>query len=369
MLKTSILRHLQKTLGFVHCFVEILLKFDLKIYIFGSFFGINVQHIDKWTARTMGILSIKIIISVMMWNCLRTTIYAAEDLESSNAMIKPLFRLLIEFYSVSISIFYIIIIIHYFINGFQIIQLLDYYHSLYNEKVMKRKILFIITLFHAVVLIGFIQFPYDMFTIPKALMTIYSIYILSIYDYLVWSIVVYYKYGTYQMLDKLRQNIQNKSMEISVQKTSKQIQSLALQNQKLNNIISIIVLIYLFLNGAYFTIVSAMFMSDMNNKKNYDTVLYMSMIFAFLLFTVHFTMKIDHLLQLINGILSEHYQKNILLNTLTNDINAGKILFQISLYRRHFNLNLFDCIVVNYNFILCYLLFLMSNVVIIIQTN
>ena len=330
----------------------------------------NVYHIDKWTAQIIGILAIKIIMNTLTLISFMTTIYDVEDLQSSNAMIKPLFQLLIELYlTVMLLIGFIFTIIHYSIYGFQLFQLLDYYHSLYNQKCMKRIILSIIIAFHVTIIICHIQVPFNKFTIPKTLMTMYSIYVLSMYDYLVWAIVVYYKYGTYQMLDKLRQNIQNKSMQISIQKIAKQIQILALQNQKLNNVISIIVLIFLILNGTYYTIVTTMFMSDIGDKSNYDYIFYMTMIFVCLLFCVHFPMKIDHLLQLINGILSEQYQKNIFHNPLKNDISPGKILFQISLYRKYFQLNLFDCIVINYNFILCYVLFILSYVVIIIQTN
>lgn len=311
-----------------------------------------------------GIICLRMVISPPKMNGLRTTIASS----------KPLFRKIMEFYPpIILPIMTIWFILFYFSYGPKIIKSLDYFHKVYNQNKKKQTLLTIWIVFNLYLLICFKKDTFYLTDPLKLCWRLYSFNIYSLHDFLVWGIVVYYKYGTYRLLCDTHYDLINSTCQIADREILKTIQVLAQQNDKMNRIISIPIIAFFVLNGTFQIILISVALLDTIGNYNYDYTLYNWMLSICFVCSIHFSMKIDQMLTTIGNVLSDRSNWKIASQTesppLALDQQPGKSLFQISLYQKYFQLKLFDCVTLDYNFILSYALFICSYVLIIIQTS
>ena len=339
--------------------------------------GMNVRPIDLKSRTAMLILAVNVILNCVLCVSMLSSLFQLSDLKSTHAIDKPLFRKLIYFYTpVTSPICTIWNTILYIFYGPNIFRLLDCYHKVYSKTKLKRIALAAFVSIHTILMISYINHGWNDLNSSNPLETIVLLYdyiIFSLQDYLVWVIVAYYKYGTYLLLVDIHQNLTNTSTQINENRILKQIQTLALHNHKLNLMVSQLIIVFFVISGIFLVISVAGYVLDTSETYNLDYVLFMGVLFICYIVAVHFSVKIDHALNTINTVLQCKYNQSMT-NKQNNPSSALKqhkslCSLQISLYRKYFHLNLFDCIAIDYTFCLHFALFIFSNILIIIQTN
>ena len=336
----------------------------------------NVRPIDLKNRTTMLILILNVTMNFALCISLLSSLYGMNDLKSTHAIDKPLFRKLIYFYTpVIIPVFTIWNLIYYNLYGPNIVRLLDYYHKVYNKTKLKRFVSATFVSFHSILFASYINHGWSELNLSnplKKILFISDCMIFSLQDYLVWVIVAYYKYGTYLLLVDIHQNLTNTSTQINENRILKQIQTLALHNHKLNQMVSQLIIVFFVLIGIFLVIVSTNFLLDTSKTHNYDYILFIGILLSSFIVAVHFSVKIDHTLNTINTVLQCKYNQSMTNKQINPSIDFSQhksCLFQIPLYRKYFHLNLFDCITIDYTFCLSFAIFVFSITLIIIQTN
>ena len=326
----------------------------------------------------MLILVLNLILNCVISFNLINILFRLEDLKSTRAINKPLFRKIMKIYTTFISpVFSFSALIYFFVYGPTIFQLLDYYHKVYNNLKLKFSQLIAFILFNVIMMFSTIKHDLEELHSIKPLELLMYLYIYNIFlihDYLIWAIVAYYKYGTYRLLCDIHHNlIHYSSTQFSEVDIFQTIQSLALHNHKLNQQISHLLLYFFCVNVTFTVIVFTVFLLEITDTYNYDYVIYMIIIFICFIVAVHFSNKTDMMLNTLDSTIRRRYLWSITKKNLNPFLRSGKhpvrCLFQISIYRKYFQLSLFDCITIDYNFVLCLIIFISSNILIIIQTN
>lgn len=305
------------------------------------------------------------------------TMFNIEHYKEYSTFNKPLFKMMVQIYVPTIlPVLCTIGIVHFFFIGPELIQLLDIYHHVYNNRKSKLIVLLLIICFNINFIVCFFPLIVSLISEPKIqLFDLYGYYVLSIHDFIFWSIIFYYKYGTYRTLTNLHQYLSEKLPIFNVDDYSKNIpeliERLAQNNRCLNKLLSICLLIFFVCNGAFYLItISLLLMQNII----YDFVINMILVFCCLLCCVHITKQADYSLREIGQLLSKYQWKLYIHSYGTHKLvpfgtKPGKVIFQYSIYREYFQLKLFDCLIFDQQFVLYFVIFIMTNVLIIIQTN
>lgn len=140
------------------------------------------------------------------------SMYNFNDLQGISVFNKPLFRIMVESYTpIIIPIISVFNLIQYFLYGPKIVQLLDHFHEVYNRRAPKILIFSLILIFQLILVACFTRDSFDLFVTPEvSFWSICAVYMVSLHDYLIWAIVVYYKYGTYAIINKQHHKIKSK---------------------------------------------------------------------------------------------------------------------------------------------------------------
>ena len=323
----------------------------------------------------MLILLVNLILCSVNCYTLMSSLLKMNELKSTSAINKVLFRKLIELYAPKIVPLFLVCNITYInVFGSRIVHLLDYYHQVYNQRKVKIKISVVIFIYNVV--IGFCSMSHSLYPskILNSIWYTYLYFILSLQDFMVWTVVAYYKYGTYQLLGQIYQNLINsKNDEIDAEDIIVRIQTLAKHNRKLNQLVSLLIIIFFILTGTFIVIMITIFLLDVASVYSIDYIPYTIFITVCFVCSVHITVKTDQLYNTISDILLTKYYLKAAQNSKTDLIESSKlyakIFFRLSLYRKDFQLRIFDYIPLNYNFLLNFFLFIMSYILVIIQTN
>ena len=328
---------------------------------------------------TMLILSVNVLLNLIVVFYLKGALDSINAMNVLSAWRKPLFHKLTEIYmDFLLPAGIISFLILYFLYGSQIIQLLDYYHLVYNCVPMKIVSIFLVLIFHYI----FISENIDSYlnieiwsNTIDAFMKLATLYIIIIPDYLTLIIVAYYKYGTYSIMKDIHRELIRNLPKIQLYEIFiyKQVRLLAGQNRKLNQMISLFLFNFFLINCASFIITFTVISLEMENAIFYGYFSYMAILFSGLIYSIHISMKINQTLKMICQLLLRYQWK---INSqfgkykLTpNSKCPGQVLYQMKLYRNDFDLNLFDCVKLDYEFLLNFVVFIISNVTIIIQTE
>ena len=325
----------------------------------------------------MLIFLVNIMLNLSTYFDIFTLLFDMEDMNQTQAIKKPLFLKLIQFYSsILLPTATCACLIYYFLFGWKIIQLLDFYHQIYNRKSMKILSLLLLIIFHYVFLSDYILYQLKSFKqkpVGEALQKSYSVYMVTIVDFLVWTIAVIYKYGTYFMLNELYK-------KLCLEKTKpklfylQQIVLLAEHNRKLNRLLSITILTFFLINGPSYLITVTLLMLDYYESYHYNYYIYMTILLICTIIPIHITEKILKTLDDIYDILLyQHWKIERNLFPIQCKMKLEKFskqtIYEMNFYQKDFKLNLFDCLALDYKFLLKFAVFIITNVVIIIQTN
>ena len=335
----------------------------------------NLRRIDCKRRTSILILAWSTILNIILISKFIVSPYQMEAIISTTALKKPLFRKILNLYTRFIAPFFSICnVCSFFFKGPKIIEQLDYYHMVYNANKLKIFIYLIISSNYVLLFIIFTNDGTSTLSNPFAkIWETYVFYLFCSQDYLVWGIVAYYKYGTYHLLCDLHQNLISATSLISEDVLYETIQTLAHHNQKLNNLVSIFVFYFFIVNGTFLIITVTVFLLDKERIFQLDYTMYLMLLFGSFAFAIHFSMKADQMCTTINSVTLKRFHwntKNGFENVQSkNQKQSNRILLQNCLYQKYFQLNLFDCATLDYNFILKFALFVCSYVLIIIQTN
>lgn len=339
-----------------------------------SLIGFNVRNFKRNNQTSILILVVNLYVNASIIYTYLTEMYNSGSLEDSTAVNKPLYQMLMKIYlPYMLPIFNALQMIYYFLLGPEILRQLDCYHLVYNRRNAKRCFYSLIVIYHIMFGVCFIKSTRRFLSNKITLSKYYSVYLLCMNKFLIWAIVAYYKYGTYQILFNIHQYLQNKlpmnmkEYEVNIPEL---IRQLAQNNKLLNQKISILILLFFILYGTFSVIVICLILIGRNIP---ELVLYISLIFVSFVLSVRFCTKINLMIDAI----CEHilrYQWELSSRSTRRKIVPtgnfpGKILFQISLYRDQFELKLFDCVTLDISFVIKFVAFIAVNVVIIIQTN
>ena len=290
-------------------------------------------------------------------------------MRKTNALKKPLFRkLVILYYHFILPKWIIYSLLFYLIYGPEIIELLDFYNMEYRQT-SKKLICFVLTIVcHIIFLVDFLNYQLNFFkqNILNQLLKIYIMYIASLNDYLILAIVAYYKYGTLQLLNQIYQDQLRIYPNIQETFVCQQIRLLAKHNRKLNHLISIEFWIFILAIGTCAQLLIGHTSLQLDLEYEFSFIIYMAFISVCFVCSIHFSMQIDQTLYNIREMLTENHWKT---NSKKSKRDFCRYLFQVSLYRKDFQLNLFNCITIDYCFVMKFVLFIMSCNMIIIQTN
>ena len=340
--------------------------------MFCSCLGYNVRPLEFKNRTSMFILLVNIVlISIVTYN-LKDTISSIDTLRGSSAFTKPLFKKLVELYfKYFLPIGSNFCMLYYAVYGPVIIQLLDFYHVQFNRRSAYVIYIVMVILFHIAYLFEFIQYKLIFFTFEKYhefVFKTYTGYITSVSDYLILAIATYYKYGTYQLLNSVYQGQFEIFPNINEDFICEQIRLVAKQNRKLNKLISILYFNFFIVLGLCYQIVVSLLSLEFSPDFDLSFIFYMSLLFVCIVYPIHFSRQIEKTMYNISQLLSDYHWRTFDCKKSTKG-GAGRYLFQASIYRNDLQLNLFDCITLNYSFIVKFIVFIMSYNMIIIQTN
>ena len=370
MVQTGILRSFQMTFGFVN--FRYPHNCNHSFTLFCRWIGFNLRPLDSRSRTSVFILSVNIMLILIILFNLKDTVSNFNTTVKKISFKRTLFPKLIQLhYIIFLPVWIILSIFNYFVYGPEIMRLLDFFYVEYKKMSRKIIVIVLVIIFHIVFILDYVNYQLEVFNkknILKSLFKLYLGYIVIAPDYLILAIVAYYKYGTLQLLKQTYQDQLRIYPNIQEAFVSQQIRLLAQLNRKLNKLISLLFLIFILVIGTSFQI--AVCQSLLENKLFYDVnfFIYMAYLFVCFIYTIHFSTQIDKIMYNISQLLSEYHWKTYNCRKSTKGC-VGRYLFQASIYRNDFQLNLFDCITMDYNFLMKFVAFIMSYNMIIIQTN
>ena len=319
-------------------------------------------------------LSVNVLLIVTVSFNLKTTLSCFDTTKKSNSFKRTLFPKLIRLhYNIFLPMWINLSLFYYFVYGPEILGSLDFFYVEYKKTSRKIISLVLVVLFHIVFILDYVNYQLEMFNkkcILESLFKLYLGYILVIPDYLILAIVAYYKYGTLQLLKQIYQDQLRIYPNIQEAFVCQQIRLLAQLNRKLNKLTSLLFLIFILVIGTNYQI--AVCQTTLENDVLYDAnfFIYLSFLFACFIYTIHFSIQIDKTMYNISQLFSKYHWKTLDCSSKSSTKDGvGRYLFQASIYRNDLQLNLFDCITLDYSFIVKFVVFIMSYNLIIIQTN
>ena len=374
MVQTGILRCFKMSLGFVYFSYphNCDLSCDNSISMICRCMGFNVRSVDLKKRASMLILSVNVVLIVTVIFNLTDTVSSFKIMNSTKSFNRTLFPKLIRFYYIFFLPMWIIFSMFYFFTyGPEILRLLDFFYVEYKKTSRKIICMVLVIIFHIVFILDYSEYQLEIFNknrILESLFKLYLGYILIAPDYLILAIVAYYKYGTLQLLKQTYQDQLRIYPNIQEDFVCQQIRLLAQLNRKISKLTSVLFLIFIIALGTCFQIVVCQTILENNLFYDFSFVIYITFQFACFIYTIHFSTQIDKTMYNISQLLSKYHWRTYNCKNSTKGC-VGRYLFQASIYRNDLQLSLFDCITLDYSFIVKFVAFILCYIMIVIQTN